>query len=63
VTFSKGWINRQIARVQREEKDWPDWMRREVGLRAEALNASTIRTEARDESQTVQPVVETARGS
>lgn len=24
----KGWINRQIAQMEREAKTWPDWMRR-----------------------------------
>ena len=41
MTLSKGWINRQITRVERESKTWPDWMRRETELRAQGQQAST----------------------
>src|SRR5437763_144039 len=41
MTLSKGWINRQITRVERDVKDWPDWMRREAALRTEEQKAPT----------------------
>lgn len=33
MTFKQGWINRQFARVERDAKNWPEWMRRESDLR------------------------------
>jgi hypothetical protein len=35
MTLKPGWINRQFARVERDAKTWPEWMRRETELRAE----------------------------
>jgi hypothetical protein len=34
MTLQKGWINRQISRAEQDAKNWPEWMRRETGLRA-----------------------------
>lgn len=34
MTLPKGWINRQISRVEQDAKNWPEWMRRETELRA-----------------------------
>ena len=28
MQLPEGWINRQIAQMEREAKTWPDWMRR-----------------------------------
>lgn len=40
MTFEKGWINRQFAKLERDSQKWPGWMRREADLRsAEANNA------------------------
>lgn len=47
MTHAKGWINRQITRVDREWKSWPDWMRRETEIRAEALKG--LREDPQDE--------------
>ena len=30
--LKKGWLNRQFEKVEKDVKDWPDWMKREVGL-------------------------------
>jgi len=27
-----GWLNRQFEKVKNDVKDWPDWMKREIGL-------------------------------
>jgi hypothetical protein len=40
MTFEKGWINRQFARLERDSQKWPDWMRRETALRAAADSSS-----------------------
>jgi hypothetical protein len=32
MTLQKGWINRQLARVERDVQNWPSWMRREVEM-------------------------------
>ncbi|MCZ2078990.1 MAG: hypothetical protein LC130_28820 [Bryobacterales bacterium] len=34
MSFEKGWINRQFARIERDAENWPSWMRREVDIRA-----------------------------
>lgn len=31
MELPKGWINRQIARLEKEYLTWPDWMKREHG--------------------------------
>lgn len=33
MTHPKGWINRQIAALEKASKRWPAWMRRESGKR------------------------------
>lgn len=33
MTLKQGWINRQFARLERDAKNWPDWMRRETEIR------------------------------
>jgi hypothetical protein len=30
MSFQKGWINRQFARVEREAQNWPTWMQRDT---------------------------------
>jgi hypothetical protein len=55
MTLSKGWINRQITRVERESKTWPDWMRRETNLRAEEQKASAERISHSNEKQASSP--------
>lgn len=50
MTLSKGWINRQITRVEQESKTWPDWMRREAEIRAQEQKVS-----ADDSSDTSEP--------
>ena len=27
-----GWLNRQFEKVEKDVRDWPDWMKREAGL-------------------------------
>ena len=61
MTLSKGWINRQITRVERESKAWPDWMRRETDLRAQEQRASADRTNHNNEQQASLPQIKTAR--
>ena len=34
MSFEKGWINRQFARIERDAENWPSWMRREMDIRA-----------------------------
>jgi len=52
MTLSKGWINRQITRVERESKTWPDWMRRETDLRARQPKASADKSDQITEKRT-----------
>jgi hypothetical protein len=33
MTLKQGWINRQFARVERDSRTWPEWMRRETEIR------------------------------
>lgn len=33
MTLKPGWINRQFARVERDARNWPEWMRRETAVR------------------------------
>lgn len=35
MILKQGWINRQFARVERDAKNWPDWMKRETQFRAQ----------------------------
>lgn len=47
MSLRQGWINRQFARVERDAKNWPDWMRRETEIRAsEQKMKSDSETEA-----------------
>jgi hypothetical protein len=63
MTLSKGWINRQITRVGRESKTWPDWMRRETELRAQEQKASTSTVKPATEKEAgVPPAVKKAGG-
>ena len=32
MDLPKGWINRQIARLEKEYLTWPDWMKREIPM-------------------------------
>lgn len=61
MTLSKGWINRQITRVERDSKTWPDWMRRETELRVQAQKTSTVK--AATEKEASAPAVKKAGGA
>ena len=63
MTLSKGWINRQITRVERESKTWPDWMRRETNLRAEEQKASAEKISHSKEQQVSSPQTKKAGGA
>ena len=64
MTPSKGWINRQISRVERESKTWPDWMRREAELRAKEQKASSSAVKPATEKQAgAAPAVKNAGGA
>ncbi len=63
MTLSKGWINRQFARVERDAKNWPDWMRRETEIHAQEQKASTNATKPVNENETVAPAVKKAGGA
>lgn len=63
MTLSKGWINRQISRVERESKTWPDWMRRETELRAEEQKASTSTVKPATGKEVGAPAVKKAGGA
>ena len=41
MTLPKGWINRQVTRVERDSKTWPTWMQRETKLREQEQASST----------------------
>jgi hypothetical protein len=43
MSFEKGWINRQFARIERDAENWPSWMRREIDMRAESESAGSVR--------------------
>jgi hypothetical protein len=45
MSFEKGWINRQFARVERDVENWPSWMRREVDMRAASEPSAATRVE------------------
>jgi hypothetical protein len=62
MTLSKGWINRQITRVERESKTWPDWMRREAEIRAQEQKASTSTIKPATEREPAAPAVKQAGG-
>jgi hypothetical protein len=62
MTLSKGWINRQITRVERESKTWPDWTRRETELRAQDQKASTSSVKPATEKEAGTPAVKKAGG-
>jgi hypothetical protein len=62
MTLSKGWINRQITRMERESKTWPDWMRRETELRAQELRASTSTAKLATEQEVDASAVERSGG-
>jgi hypothetical protein len=34
MTLQKGWINRQFARVEKDARNWPSWMRDTAERRA-----------------------------
>ncbi len=61
MTLSKGWINRQITRVEQESKTWPDWMRREAELRAQEQKASTSTVKSSPDKEA--PAVKKAGGA
>jgi hypothetical protein len=63
MTLSKGWINRQITRVERESKTWPDWMRRETELRVQEQKASTSTLKPATEKEAGSPAVKKAGGA
>ena len=48
MTLPKGWINRQYARVERDAQNWPDWMRREMEIRAKEQTASDPKTSTKE---------------
>ena len=62
MTLSKGWINRQITRVERDVKHWPDWMRREAALRAEEQKAPRTSSKTVQEDETVAPLSKRPEG-
>ncbi len=57
MSFEKGWINRQFARVERDAKNWPSWMRREMDMRAasEPTEATRVEPGRRNENQATEP--------
>lgn len=63
MTLPKGWINRQVARIERDVKSWPEWMRRETEIRAQEQKASTISTKPSKEKETGVPAVIKAAGA
>ena len=32
VSFKPGWLNEQLDQVERSIEEWPDWLRRDVGM-------------------------------
>ena len=62
MTPPKGWINRQFARVERDVKNWPDWMRRETELRAQEQKNSLITAKPGNEKESETPAVNKAGG-
>jgi len=66
MTFEKGWINRQFARLERDSQNWPDWMLREIELRA-ATNSESVGRSPAQEDFTINglrgPKVAKAQGS
>jgi hypothetical protein len=60
MTLPKGWINRQFARVERDVKNWPDWMRRETELRAQEQKASTGGTKSANDKEANPPAIKKA---
>jgi hypothetical protein len=57
MSFEKGWINRQYARVERDAENWPSWMRREMDMRAASEPSVATRVERgrRNENQPAEP--------
>lgn len=53
MKLKQGWINRQFARVERDARNWPEWMRRETEVRAqEQKHKSELGPIRMDEQQT-----------
>jgi hypothetical protein len=63
MTFEKGWINRQFARLERDSENWPDWMRREADLRAAAGQSAWSEDGCPPEHGAREPKVAKAQGS
>jgi hypothetical protein len=59
MTLKQGWINRQFARVERDAKNWPDWMQRETQIRAQK-NKNEADS---DVKRTVEPQTPAAKGA
>lgn len=57
MSFEKGWINRQFARVERDAENWPSWMRRETDMRAASEPSVATRVEqgGRNENHVAEP--------
>ena len=58
MSFEKGWINRQFARVERDAENWPVWMRREMDMRAASEPSGSTRLEEgrRNENHAAEPL-------
>lgn len=40
MTFEKGWINRQFAKLERDAQNWPEWLRRETDPRTNSVSTN-----------------------
>ncbi len=61
MTLPKGWINRQVARMEKESQSWPDWMKREIDLRVQEQRTTTI--SAKPKEQRSESAVKKAGGA
>lgn len=50
MSFEKGWINRQFVRIERESKNWPEWMNGEPAVNSSEAMEAARPPNAADES-------------
>ena len=59
MTLQKGWINRQLARVERDVQNGPSWMRREAETQTAPAQEPSRLPSVRQQQDTDQRSAET----